>query len=83
MAPKAGGDSAKVNSAVYKDKSKPTDIRLSNINAAKGRYLLNEQLHLNLLLIVIFMYIYKEFWSNNIIVSKNIHCISSKYVNVF
>lgn len=36
MAPKAGGDSAKVNSAVYKDKSKPTDIRLSNINAAKG-----------------------------------------------
>lgn len=36
MAPKAGGDAAKVNSAVYKDKSKPTDIRLSNINAAKG-----------------------------------------------
>ncbi|CAH0406999.1 unnamed protein product [Chilo suppressalis] len=36
MAPKAGGDSAKVNSAVYKDKSKPTDIRLSNINAAKA-----------------------------------------------
>lgn len=37
MAPKAGGDSAKVNSAVYKDKSKPADIRLSNINAAKGK----------------------------------------------
>ncbi|XP_026315553.1 T-complex protein 1 subunit delta [Hyposmocoma kahamanoa] len=36
MAPKAGGDAAKVNSAVYKDKSKPTDIRLSNINAAKA-----------------------------------------------
>ncbi|KAM3964179.1 chaperonin containing TCP1 subunit 4 isoform 1-T1 [Aphomia sociella] len=36
MAPKGGGDSAKVNSAVYKDKSKPTDIRLSNINAAKA-----------------------------------------------
>ncbi|XP_022814692.1 T-complex protein 1 subunit delta isoform X2 [Spodoptera litura] len=36
MAPKAGGDSAKVNSAVYKDKSKPTDIRLSNIGAAKA-----------------------------------------------
>ncbi|XP_039751123.1 T-complex protein 1 subunit delta [Pararge aegeria] len=36
MAPKAGGDSAKVNSTVYKDKSKPTDIRLSNINAAKA-----------------------------------------------
>ncbi|CAH0750219.1 unnamed protein product [Diatraea saccharalis] len=36
MALKAGGDSAKVNSAVYKDKSKPTDIRLSNINAAKA-----------------------------------------------
>lgn len=36
MAPKAAGDSAKVNSLVYKDKSKPTDIRLSNINAAKG-----------------------------------------------
>ncbi|XP_023936537.1 T-complex protein 1 subunit delta [Bicyclus anynana] len=36
MAPKAGGDSAKGNSTVYKDKSKPTDIRLSNINAAKA-----------------------------------------------
>lgn len=36
MAPKGGGDSAKVSSAVYKDKSKPADIRLSNINAAKG-----------------------------------------------
>lgn len=36
MAPKAGGDASKINSAVYKDKSKPTDIRLSNINAAKG-----------------------------------------------
>lgn len=36
MAPKAGGDAAKVNSSVYKDKSKPTDIRLSNISAAKG-----------------------------------------------
>lgn len=36
MAPKAGGDAGKVNSAVYKDKSKPADIRLSNINAAKG-----------------------------------------------
>lgn len=40
MAPKAGGDSAKVNSNVYKDKSKPADIRLSNINAAKGRKIL-------------------------------------------
>lgn len=36
MAPKAGGDAIKANSSVYKDKSKPTDIRLSNINAAKG-----------------------------------------------
>ncbi|XP_037298451.1 T-complex protein 1 subunit delta isoform X2 [Manduca sexta] len=36
MAPKAGGDSAKAISGVYKDKSKPTDIRLSNINAAKA-----------------------------------------------
>lgn len=36
MAPKAAGDAAKTNSSVYKDKSKPTDIRLSNINAAKG-----------------------------------------------
>ncbi|KAI8422332.1 hypothetical protein MSG28_006200 [Choristoneura fumiferana] len=36
MAPKGGGDSLKVNSGVYKDKSKPTDIRLSNINAAKA-----------------------------------------------
>lgn len=39
MAPKAGGDSVKVNSSVYKDKSKPTDIRLSNINAAKGNFI--------------------------------------------
>lgn len=38
MAPKAGGDFNKVNSAIYKDKTKPTDIRLSNINAAKGKY---------------------------------------------
>lgn len=36
MAPKAGGDSTKPNSSVYKDKSKPADIRLSNINAAKA-----------------------------------------------
>ncbi|KAJ2942565.1 hypothetical protein O0L34_g11097 [Tuta absoluta] len=36
MAPKAGGDAARGHSAVYKDKSKPTDIRLSNINAAKA-----------------------------------------------
>lgn len=36
MAPKAAGDAGRTNSAVYKDKSKPTDIRLSNINAAKG-----------------------------------------------
>lgn len=36
MAPKAAGDAARTNSSVYKDKSKPADIRLSNINAAKG-----------------------------------------------
>lgn len=40
MAPKAGGDSLKPNSSVYKDKSKPADVRLSNINAAKGNQLL-------------------------------------------
>lgn len=37
VAPKAAGDSVKRSTNnVYKDKSKPTDIRLSNINAAKA-----------------------------------------------
>jgi T-complex protein 1 subunit delta len=31
------GDSRKAQAGVYKDKSKPADIRSSNINAAKGR----------------------------------------------
>lgn len=34
----AAGDS-KPRSVVYKDKSKPADVRLSNINAAKGKQL--------------------------------------------
>lgn len=33
----AGGDSGKVRNVAYKDKSKPADIRQSNINAAKGK----------------------------------------------
>lgn len=35
-APAAGGDSNKTRGVAYKDKSKPADVRLSNINAAKG-----------------------------------------------
>jgi hypothetical protein len=31
------GDSRKTQTGAYKDKSKPADIRSSNINAAKGR----------------------------------------------
>ncbi|KAK4887636.1 hypothetical protein RN001_003907 [Aquatica leii] len=34
--PSASGDSNKIRGVAYKDKSKPTDIRLSNINAAKA-----------------------------------------------
>lgn len=36
--PAAGGDAYKSGGIAYKDKSKPTDIRLSNINAAKGKF---------------------------------------------
>lgn len=36
VAPRGGGDVMRKTTGVYKDKSKPTDIRLSNINAAKG-----------------------------------------------
>ncbi|XP_017774980.1 PREDICTED: T-complex protein 1 subunit delta [Nicrophorus vespilloides] len=35
-APAAGGDATKLRSVVYKDKSKPAEVRLSNINAAKA-----------------------------------------------
>lgn len=35
----AGGDTGKVRNVAYKDKSKPADIRQSNINAAKGNNL--------------------------------------------
>jgi len=35
-APAAGGDANKSRGVAYKDKSKPADIRLSNINAAKA-----------------------------------------------
>ncbi|KAF5300032.1 hypothetical protein FQR65_LT09289 [Abscondita terminalis] len=34
--PSGSGDSNKIRGVAYKDKSKPTDIRLSNINAAKA-----------------------------------------------
>lgn len=34
--PTAGGDANKSRGTAYKDKSKPQDVRLSNINAAKG-----------------------------------------------
>lgn len=32
----ASGDSRRAHPGAYKDKSKPTEIRTSNINAAKG-----------------------------------------------
>lgn len=35
--PTAAGDSNKGRSVAYKDKSKPGDVRTSNINAAKGK----------------------------------------------
>lgn len=34
----AGGDNRKFQGLAYKDKTKPADIRNSNINAAKGKY---------------------------------------------
>lgn len=36
MAPKAKAVFAKPKGAAFKDKSKPADVRSSNINAAKG-----------------------------------------------
>lgn len=36
-APRDAGDSVQSKSLAYKDKSKPTDVRQSNINAAKGK----------------------------------------------
>jgi hypothetical protein len=39
MVAQAGsGDSRKAHAGAYKDKSKPADIRSSNINAAKGKF---------------------------------------------
>lgn len=38
-APAAGGDAGKSRGVAYKDKSKPADVRSSNINAAKGKHL--------------------------------------------
>jgi T-complex protein 1 subunit delta len=32
------GDSRKAHTGAYKDKSKPAEIRSSNINAAKGKF---------------------------------------------
>lgn len=37
-APAAGGDASKSRGIAYKDKSKPADVRSSNINAAKGKH---------------------------------------------
>lgn len=37
-APAAGGDASRGKTIAYKDKSKPADVRLSNINAAKGKH---------------------------------------------
>lgn len=34
----ASGDVRSVHNVAYKDKAKPTDIRNSNINAAKGKF---------------------------------------------
>lgn len=35
--PSAAGDASKSRGMAYKDKTKPADVRLSNINAAKGK----------------------------------------------
>lgn len=37
MAPKGGSVKVKPVSQAYKDKSKPADVRSSNISAAKGK----------------------------------------------
>jgi len=37
MAPKAKSVNIKPTAKAFKDKSKPTDVRLSNIQAAKGK----------------------------------------------
>lgn len=37
----AAGDNRKMQGVAYKDKTKPNDIRNSNINAAKGNFLLS------------------------------------------
>jgi len=37
MTPQSGSVDSRKGTAAYKDKSKPVDIRCSNINAAKGR----------------------------------------------
>jgi hypothetical protein len=34
------GDGRKTRPGAYKDKSKPADIRSSNINAAKGKFII-------------------------------------------
>lgn len=41
MAPKAKTVSFKPKAQAFKDKSKPTDVRLSNIQAAKGKKIYN------------------------------------------
>lgn len=41
MAPKARTVGIKPKAQTFKDKSKPTDVRLSNIQAAKGKKMYN------------------------------------------
>lgn len=42
MAPKAKTVGIKPKAQTFKDKSKPTDVRLSNIQAAKGKKIYNK-----------------------------------------
>lgn len=42
MAPKAKTVGIKPKAQTFKDKSKPTDVRLSNIQAAKGKKMYNK-----------------------------------------
>lgn len=42
MAPKAGLAKTKPQGQAYKDKSKPAEVRSSNIQAAKGKYRSNQ-----------------------------------------
>lgn len=45
-APSASGDSNRGKTVAYKDKSKPADVRTSNINAAKGKQIIVHKINL-------------------------------------